>query len=42
MKKAFKLLALLLSVAAAFIAILCGVVYLVVFSNREPLTNIFG
>ena len=34
MKKAFKLLALLLAVAAAFIAILCGVVYLLVFSNR--------
>ena len=34
MKKAFKLLALLLAVVAAFIAILCGVVYLLVFSNR--------
>ena len=34
MKKAFKLLAILLSVVAAFLAILCGVVYLLVFSNR--------
>ena len=31
MKKAFKMLALLLAVVAAFIAILCGVVYLLVF-----------
>ena len=30
MKKAFKMLALLLAVVAAFIAILCGVVYLLV------------
>ena len=34
MKKAVKWLAILLSAVAALLAILCGVVYLLVFSNR--------
>ena len=34
MKKAFKLLAIVLSVLTAFLAILCGVIYILAFSNR--------
>lgn len=34
MKKAFKLLAIVLSILTAFLAILCGVIYIFAFSNR--------
>ena len=34
MKKAFKLLAIVLSILTAFLAILCGVIYILAFSNR--------
>ena len=34
MKKAFKLLATVISVLTAFLALLCGVIYIFAFSNR--------